>query len=468
MRLASQRRTMVQRPHRNPAFLAACVWSLAGCAVDQAASDDAGLLPPDAAPATPDAPPPMPTGPARYPADLVRSPVTASVVEHARAIAARGPTQEDDVLLKTGASGTVSPNFLGCFADPSRVDLDGRTGLDAGIQHFRAGRIGATTPYQRASLAAVVGRTAKWAITGAPSPLDQELAAASPRFAIVDFGANDMGGAGTYPAAVDGFWGNLHALIDRLESQGVIPIVSGLWPRADDPAAAHWVPTFEAATRALAESRQLPYLNLYVATVAIPKQGLVSDGLHGNSYLVDGIPQPCLFTAPALDYHYNVRNLATIEMLDAMRRVVLAGEEAPDPPHLDPVAGEGREAAPFLIDDLPFTHSADTRGGERQRDGYPGCDSGQNESGPERGYRLTLTQPTPLRILVLDRGDVDVDVHLLTGGVCVERNDRVIDRTLPAGDHLIVVDSYVAASGEKAGGYSLVVLRCEAGDPACN
>ena len=155
-------------------------------------------------------------------------------------------------------------------------------------------------------------------------------------------------------------------------------------------------------------------------------------------------------------------------MLDAMRRVVLAGEDAPDPHLLDPLAGDGSAAAPFAIDDLAFTHSGDTRGGEKMRAGYPGCDSGQNESGPERTYRLSLAQATPVRILVLDRGDVDVDVHLISGGACVERNDRVIDRTLPAGEHTIVVDSFVASGGvEKSGAYSLVVVHCEPGDAAC-
>ncbi len=425
---------------------------------------------PDAAP-SPDGPRPEAMGPTRYPADLVRSPITSAIAERARTIAARGPTQKDDVFMKVGASGTVSPWLLHCFAGPAvphyQLDLDGRDELEPTIDHFRDGRIGQTTPFNRGSVAAVVGKTAKWAITGTPSPLAQEMTAARPRFAIIDYGANDMGGGATYGAALAVFWENLHDLLDQVEAAGIVPIVTGLWPRADSASAALWVPTYDAATRALAEARQIPYLSLYNATVTLPGKGLVADGLHGNTYLVGGAAQPCLFTPPAMAYHYNVRNLATLETLDAVRRVVLEEEPAPDEPHLDPVAGIGSEAQPFVIDELGFTHAGDTRAGTRNRDGYPGCDSGQNESGPELVYRLSLPSATPVRIVVLDRGAVDVDVHVLTGGTCVARDDKIIQRRLPAGDHLIVVDTFVSGGVPRSGPFGLVVVRCEAGDPSC-
>ena len=50
---------------------------------------------------------------------------------------------------------------------------------------------------------------------------------------------------------------------------------------------------------------------------------------------------------------------------------------------------------------------------------------------------------------------------------CVERADRLLDRTLPAGDHRIVVDSFVTAAGAQAGAYTLVIQPCAAGDPDC-
>ena len=82
-------------------------------------------------------------------------------------------------------------------------------------------------------------------------------------------------------------------------------------------------------------------------------------------------------------------------------------------------------------------------------------------------YRLALPAATPVRMIVLDRAGVDVDAHVLTAGACVERADRLLDRTLPAGDHDLVVDTFTSGGVEHAGAYTLVVLACEPGDPDC-
>jgi len=182
--------------------------------------------------------------------------------------------------------------------------------------------------------------------------------------------------------------------------------------------------------------------------------------------VLDGRNQPCLFTAAGLQFNYNLRNLLSLDLLDRARTVVEGGA-APDPAPLPPVAGAGTDADPFVIDALPFSHSWDTERGARVRSSYPACDSGQDESGPEVVYRLDLAQATPVRVVVLDLGAVDVDAHVLTGGTCVERDDRIVDRTLPAGEHRIVVDTFVSGGVERAGPYTMVVLPCEPGDPDC-
>lgn len=428
-----------------------------------------GASAPDAAPPIVDAAPPA-TSPTRYPADRIASPITAAVAARLRAIAAIDPTLQPDVFAKVGASGTVSTNFLFCFAGPSQpgytLDLAGRDALLPTILAFRAGRIASTTPFDRATLAAQVGKTARWVLTGAPSPLDQELAAAHPRFAFVNYGTNDMEAAASYGAALPPFWDAMNELLDRLEGAGIVPIVTGLNPRADDPVAARWVPTWDAATRALAEARQLPYLSLYLASDPLADHGLGPDGLHGTVYTATGA-QPCVFTAAGLGFNYNLRNLISITALATTRAIVVDGADAPDAPPVPPIAGTGTAADPFVVDRLPFTHTWDTTGGERVRDAYPACDAGQDESGPETSYRLDLPAATPVRAIVLDRGDVDVDLHVLTGDTCVERNDRLVDRALPAGAHTLVVDSFVSGGVAHAGGYTLVIVACEPGDTDC-
>ncbi|MCA9677880.1 MAG: SGNH/GDSL hydrolase family protein, partial [Myxococcales bacterium] len=405
-------------------------------------------------------------------ADTPRSPITPAVATRLRAIAAAGPAQRDRIFLKAGASGTVSRNLLYCLAGPDhqpgyRIDLDGRDALQPTIDRFRAELVAGDTSFDRPTLAAEVGRTARWVLTGAPSPLDQELAATTPRFAFVNYGTNDMEAATSYGAALAPFWDAMNELLDRLEADGVVPIITGLNPRSDRAEATRWVPTWDAVTRALAEARQLPYYSLYLASSPLADAGLLGDGLHGNVLIEAGAAQPCVFTAAGLAYNYDVRNLASLELLDATSRIVLDGAVAPDVAPLPPIAGQGTAAAPFVVDRLPFTHTFTTVGGEALRDGYPGCDAGQDESGPEIVYQLDLAAPIRFRAVVLDGPDVDVDVHVLVDGACVERADHYLDRALPAGSHRIVVDSFVSGGVAQAGTYTLVLLTCEVGDAAC-
>ncbi len=415
-------------------------------------------------------------GPTRYPHDAVASPITEGVKQRVRAIAAADAQRLPNVFMKVGASGTVSTNLLFCFAGASQpqytLALDGRDALQPTIDHFRAGMIGpasdSSTPFDRVTLAAKVGRTASWAITGNPSPLEQEIAASNARFAFVNYGTNDMGGAGTYQAALFPFYDKLGELLDTLEQGGIVPIVSGLNPRGDSAAAALLVPTWDVVTRAIAEERQLPYVSLYRLTWPLPKQGLLGDGLHGNVWLDgNGKVQPCVFDATALQFNYNARNLASIAALDATKRAVVDDAAPPSVPALPGVAGAGTAADPFVIDALPFSHAFTTVGGESLVDAYAACGANQNEAGPEITYRLQLTTATPLRVLVFDRGEVDVDVHLLTGADCQERNDRLVERTVPAGDHRLVVDTFVSGTTAHSGRYLLVVVPCETGDASC-
>lgn len=416
-----------------------------------------------------------PTGPTRYPADTLTSPISPHVARELTRIADNDPARASDVFMKVGASGTVSKNLLYCFAGDAQpqyqLDLDGRDELLPGIEIFRQGNAAGNTPFDRPTIAAKVGHSAGWVIDGTPSPLDEEIAAVNPRFAFVNYGTNDMGLGATYSSAMPGFYANMSQLLDELEAQGIIAIISGLNPRSDREAAALWVPTYDTVTRGLAEARQLPYISLYLAAKGLPDQGLISDGIHGNAYNSGG-SQPCIFTAEGLEYGYNIRNLLSMQVLDQTRRVVLDAEPAPDATlsHM----GDGKPGSPVLIDTLPFTHSADTTSvSQRNIDTYAGCSADQDESGPELLYRLDLSEATALRAIVLDREGVDIDIHLLqgdaSGASCLERDDRIIERTLQPGTYYFALDTYVSSSnGELAGEYLFVIQPCEAGDDDCS
>jgi hypothetical protein len=416
------------------------------------------------APADPRAP-----GFTRYPPDGLRSPITPSVAERMYQIAGRRD-RDDMVFMKVGASGTVSRNLLYCLAGESqpqyRIDLGGRTSLQTTLDWFRGGDAAGATPFDRITIAAQVGKTAKWVQTGSPSPLSRETTALDPRFAFVNYGTNDMGMASTFAGALPLFAEQMYKLLDKLEEGGIVPIVTGLNPRGDSAEAARWAPTFDAVTRGLAESRQLPYISLYNAVYPLAAHGLGSDGLHGNAASEDGRAQPCVFSAAGLAYNYNLRNLLSLEALDAARRIVVDRQTPAESAPLPLVAGRGTRAEPFVIDRLPFTHHFDTRGAASEVARWS-CSS-SNEGGPEIYYRLTLPAATGVRAVVIDRGTTDVDVHFVSpDGVCADRGDTVVDKRLPAGQHQVVVDTFVSAGTPRAGRYLLVVLACEAGDSSC-
>ncbi|MEZ4231860.1 MAG: SGNH/GDSL hydrolase family protein [Polyangiaceae bacterium] len=406
----------------------------------------------------------------RYDPTLQLSPVSESVLAAARVIAQNDPSAKSDVFMKVGASGTVSKSFMYCFAGDAQPNyrVEGADELLPSVEYFRAGDAAGDTPFDRPTLAAVSGRSAGWVIGGSPSPLEQEQATLHPRFAYVNYGTNDMGLGATHLSALFPFYRNMSDLLDQLASKGVISILSGLNPRGDSDSAALWVPTYDAVTRGLAEARQLPYLSLYLASKDLPGQGLLGDGIHGNAYS-DGGSQPCVFTTAGLEYNYNVRNLLSMRLLDRLKRGVVDEESAQDASDAG-YTGSGTAEDPILIDRLPFTHAGDTRLGERVLDTYPGCAASQDESGPEIYYRLDLTEQTSLRLLVLDRDGVDVDLHLLSapsGEGCLQRSDRALQLTLGPGSYLVSADSFVTSGSEQAGDYLFVALRCEAGDPDC-
>lgn len=423
---------------------------------------DAAEPDPDAAVPEPDLgpDPPIQEGPAVYPSDRTLSPLTSGLIDRLRDLRDAHPELSDDVFAKVGDSGTVSRAFLHCFGgDRGAIDLDGRDELWPTIDLFRDGDANGTDPFRRESEAAVVGWSALHPLEGDPSPLDRELTALRPRFAVVMYGTNDI-----ERGDIDRFAGDLLTLADRLLSEGVIPVFSSVMPRDDNPESDAQVPSYNGVIRGVAQGRQVPFIDLHRELLPLPAHGLGPDQLHPGVYRADGLNRPCDFTRDGLQFGYNWRNLLTIQSLDRLVRTVVEGDPAPD--RAPAQRGTGAVDAPFEIESLPFTDLRDTtRSPHRNLDGYPGCDRGQNESGPEYVYRFQVREPTTIRAWVLDRGDVDIDLHLLgdprDGDACVARDHRVLVADLAPGTWWFVLDSFVSGGDEKAGEYLFVVVAEE-------
>lgn len=440
---------------------------------------DSGELPSDApAEALPDAPHDAPAeapppdaspapAPALYPNDRTHSPVSQWVVDRLGEILARNPDSEREVFMKAGDSISASTQFLHCFAS-STIDLGTHGDLQPSIDHFTATPVQNATPFDRVSLSVESGRTAYWAMNGSPSPLTREIDALSPAVGVVMFGTNDIGWFGEdHLKTLDWYHGHLFDLVDAMIDRGVIPILSTIPPRDDQASHDAWVPTFNAVIRGMAQGRQIPLVDLHRELLMLPAHGLSSDGVHPNVFGAGA----CVLSSEGLTKGYNVRNLVTLTALDRVRRAVLAQEGFIDE-DAPVLAGLGTLDSPYVVAGNPFVDVRDTsQSSSKALDVYDGCGSTADESGPEVVYEFELATPARIRAIVLDRGDVDIDVHLLDGSAttsgCLARNDTLIEADLSPGSYHVVLDTYVAGAAPAAGEYLFALLVCAPGDSAC-
>ena len=410
--------------------------------------------------------------PARYLPGQVHSPLTPFVVENLRAIAAIDEGLRDDVFAKIGASSMASPNTLSCFAG-AHVDATLIPEASADVWTlFLEGDAGGVDPFSRQSLAALNGKTAAWALAGTPSPLMSEIELIEPRFGLVEYGTNDMGMGSTYGSAMIGFADALVSLVDTLIVRGIIPVLHTNRARLDSESANQWVETYNTVIRGVAQGRQIPLFDQFELLEALTDFGLGNDGLHMSAYTEGGASRTCRFHEEALDYGYNSRNLATMETLARLTAVVTDGLDAPD---TAPAASEGLGTlgAPFVISDLPFSAMRSTEDSlQSYLDQYSGCAASQDESGPEHLYQLTLNETTRLRAMVLDQGEVDIDLHLLnetaTTEGCMARHDRLWEGTLGPGTYYFSLDTFVSQGVPKPGEYLFVLVPCHPDDVACD
>jgi hypothetical protein len=244
-----------------------------------------------------------PALPAAYAPGKLHSDLTDDVVLNLREIRSRGRGDEG-AFVKVGDSITFSTSFLHCLGT---VPVD-EPALDETRTFF------ARSSWERQSLASTVGWHTLQPITGDPSPLDREVAAMRPAFAIVMLGTND-----TYAGSAPSFARNLARVVASLTSRGIVPILSTIPHRASASANAV-VPVMNLAVRKVAADAKIPLVDFHLALEDVPGNGLSRDGVHpfaaGRS--------ACDFSSAGLRGGYNVRNQVTLEALDRARRAVLA------------------------------------------------------------------------------------------------------------------------------------------------
>ncbi len=393
----------------------------------------------------------LPFAPELYTTDRTHSPITPFVAANLVAIANTAPQRRNDVFSKIGASSTVAKFFMHCFANDSKIDLDGRD-LWGSIETFRADLEGANS-FTRTSLCATNGWTATTAITpkGGQSPLQNEIDAANPRYAVVLYGTNDM-----YIGKVHTFGRSMLELVETMTDQGVIPILTAIQPNDKDAKIDAQVPLYNAVIRAIAQAHQIPFIDFHRELIKLPGHGLQNDGIHRKPFSQGA----CKLTPEGLLYGANVRNLLSLEALDRAG-TALEMEEGIEPAKHQ-LAGLGSPEDPFVVPALPFGDLRDTsKQGVYEIDLYPGCESDQDESGAELYYRFELTEATSVHALVIDRAGVDIDLHLVdasqSGDGCIARADGELMLDLDPGVYYFVLDTFVSGGVEAAGEYLFVI-----------
>ena len=238
--------------------------------------------------------------------------LTDPVLAHIQEIRSRNPDLRDDAFSKMGGSSAASKAFVVCLGTPY-VELGGRPELGPTLAYFNTGR---RNSFNRESGAAGVSWNLRYVLGGRPAHFRREVAATKGRWALILFGSNDAQNENERI-----YLRRLVYLVEQLEEMGVVPVLASALPRRNRTKN-RWIMRFNAITEAVAKHWALPYVDYHGALSALPRQGLARDGVHPNVLGKGGVRSACRFTEKGLRYGNNVRNLMTLEMLDALRRSV--------------------------------------------------------------------------------------------------------------------------------------------------
>lgn len=391
--------------------------------------------------------------PVLYPDDSIHSPLTDDIVAGLLKFSDAAGVIQNDVFAKTGDQKLVSSRALHCFAGAA-VDFGSHSALQATLNHFLAGDAGGDDPFSRSSLATGVGRNTGWLLSGEPPPLVQEIEVLWPRVTLMAFGENDM----AIPDNVDGFANNLLDAIDYLRRHGSVPLIYSPVPCQACPGGADSVALYRLMARTVAQYRQVPFLDLFLALDPLPDDGLAGDGVNLNAYF-DGTTQACVLTSAGLDFGYNMFNLVTLQALDRLRRTVIVSEPAPDTGAARR-AGTGDAADPVLVESFPFGDGQNlTLSGPDEVDSFSGCAQPEDTSGPEVIYRLDIATAGALHAELASIDGADLDLWLFEGGLggadCVVKVDQTLQRELTPGTWYLVVEAFESGGVPMVGEYLL-------------
>src|SRR5579859_2256660 len=251
-------------------------------------------------------------------------PVVPTISANARAIYAAGLARGNRarVFSKLGDCMTENPFFLVTFSQ-HQYNLGKYADLQSVLDYYRgvparSGQGWDKDSFATVGLAAASGFNVaapldstwadpKWC-QGGESPAACEYRVASPSVALIMFGTNDVGY--TDAASYDYF---LRTLIDQTINSGVLPLLSTFPTRPENPGKSLLLNQIVVR---VAQDYDIPLINLNRALEPLPNHGVnPADTIH-LSVPPDG--RVDLFIPDDLQYGFTVRNLVTLQALQAV------------------------------------------------------------------------------------------------------------------------------------------------------
>lgn len=272
---------------------------------------------PGAAPAAGISPAGIPMGgydPARVTGiNLAAYPVVGRATGHARQIflAGRAMGNNPNVVAKVGDCSSEHWYFLNSFSW-GEYNLGSHANLQAVVNHFGASlAYDSEATHNGFNANAVLSPT--WAnpavCQAGESPLECEFRLHKPSVAVIMFGTSDL--LVMTPGEFDFY---MREIVDETIEAGVIPILStfpgnlGFWDRTI---------LYNQIVVRIALDYDIPLINLWLALEALPNHGLEPDGFHLGE---PPYGTACMLTDPYLSTGYTMRNLVTMQTLDAVWR----------------------------------------------------------------------------------------------------------------------------------------------------
>lgn len=259
--------------------------------------------------------------------DLKGFPIVPTITSNVNAIYAEGLRRGNNprIFSKIGDCITASPDFLEPIYKNDYA-LDSYASLQKVIDYF--GRVPARgngaefDSFGNPGLAAISGFNAagvldptwsdpQWCKAD-ESPLSCEYRVSKPAFALIMFGTNDL--KSIKPDEYDFY---LRRVIVQTVNSGVIPILSTF---PTQPGLTDKSVLYNQITAKIAVDYDLPLINLWLALEPLPNKGIDPQNPTHMTKPQNG--HSASFSEADLQSGYNVRNLVTLQTLEAILKVV--------------------------------------------------------------------------------------------------------------------------------------------------